>query len=157
MNIDKEHLAKRLKKLSDDVSKDLTDSYYDNDEFSEYDDIALADVMFQMVSDVLSDENEMNKLLNAYMGGLNRSREVHTIKYRDFDKYRLIIYNYDIVPKIGDKIIVTMLDQRNGNNMPRDFELKVIQLPDGNTVGIGETGNLNVGFTNDCIKSVISA
>ena len=154
MNFDKDYLKKRLQHRADDLIKDLTDSYYEDDELTEFDDIAMADVIFSMISDITNDEQEMDKLLNIYMYGLKRSREVHAVRYRDFKKYKLVIYNRDFDVQIGDIITVTILDQRDGGNNPRDFDIKVIQLPDGETPGIGETGNLNIGFTLDTVKAL---
>lgn len=155
MNFDEDYLKKRLQNGADNLIKDLTDSYFNNDKYSEFDDIAMADVIYRIVEDVTTDNAEMAKLLKIYMAGLKRSRATHAIQYRDFGKYKLVIYNRDFNIQVGDTVTVTMLDQRNGENNPRDFDMKIIQLPNGDVPGIGETGNLNVGFTNDTIKRIL--
>jgi len=114
----------------------------------------MADVVYAIVDKITSDDKEMTRLLNIYMNGLKRSREVHAVQYRDFGKYKLVKYDREFHPQLGDTIVVTMLDQRNDGNQPRDFDMKVIQLEDGETPGIGETGNMNIGFMDDCIKSI---
>lgn len=143
--MNEEEFKERLLEWLNEAVQDQVDSFNSSEGY--FDDLAISDVIKQMTKDALNDKDELTKLIRSYAGSFKNNSTYKTVVYQDFGAYKLVSYGFELTPKIGDLIGLTIY---TNDGIPKEIEGEVTGK------GIASLDSFNIKYTNDCVKYVIN-
>lgn len=119
--------------------------YFDSNGF--VDDLAIGDVIVFMTEKCMNDEKIFNEIYDYYLDCLEKRLDHIKIEYRDYNNYKLAIYNREKDVAVDNLIQLTI--KSSNDRFPKDIWATVV----GNSIAKDrENGNI-IHFDVDCIKT----